>query len=100
MLPDVTDHTWKTGKALVTCQNRIAALSFNGEIQTPPDTKNYGTYPEFYFVWPKGTFYDTNPDGVLNPASATCRGDLQSGRINELSLNGKDVTTVTQESDS
>ena len=97
--PDVADHSWKTHRALATCQSRIADLSVTGEIQTPPDAKNYGTYPEFYFVWPKHTFYDTNPDGVLNPASATCRGDLRSGRIIELSLNGEDVTTRLQHVD-
>jgi hypothetical protein len=93
MVPETTDYAWRTHKVLATCQSRIAGLSFTGEIQMPPNVKNYGTFPNFYFVWPKGSFYSTNLNGVLKAASATCRGDLRSGRITELSLNGEDVTT-------
>jgi hypothetical protein len=97
--PETTDYAWRTQKVLATCQSRIAGLSFTGEIQTPPDVKNYGTFPDFYFVWPKGSFYSTNLNGMLKAASATCRGDLRSGRIIELSLNGEDVTTRLQHVD-
>lgn len=57
----------------------------------PPSAKNYGTYPEFYFVWPKGTFHVADYEGTLVPASATCRGQMDTGLITEMSLNGAET---------
>lgn len=86
-------------RALAACQARISALSIGGEVPAPPPTKNYGTAPEFYFVWPKGVFFYSDDEGVLNAASATCRGDIATGLITELSLNGEDVTAAPRRGD-
>lgn len=82
----------RVSRALNFCRVRIAALSSGGKILAPPPVKNYGTPPEFYFVWPKGMFSTSDGDGVLNPAAATCRGNIFTGLITELSMNGVDVT--------
>lgn len=84
----------QVARALVACQARISALSVGGKVPAPPPAKNYGTAPEFYFVWPKGVFYYSDNEGVLNAASATCKGDVATGLITELFLNGQDVTTA------
>lgn len=52
-----------------------------------------------YFVWPKGVFFYADRDGVLNAASATCSGDVTTGLITELSLNGQDVTAAPRRED-
>lgn len=90
------DHTWEAYRALTTCQDQIKTLSHAGEVPPLPDAKNQGTYPEFYFVWPKDTLYNSPSDKDLNVPAATCRGDLISGRIVEVFMNGQDVTTVLQ----
>lgn len=74
--------------ALTSCRNRIATWPKYDYVTMPPPAKNYGTPPDFYFVWPKGIFQVTNDEGERVPASATCRGHLDSGLITELSLNG------------
>jgi len=74
--------------ALATCQMRIARSTRYDRVPAPPPAKNYGTPPVFYFVWPRGSFHVTNDEGEDLPASATCRGHLDSGLITELSLNG------------
>ena len=84
----------QVARALAACQARIAALSVGAKVPAPPPAKNYGTLPEFYFVWPRGVFYYADSEGVLNAASATCRGYVATGLITELSLNGQDVTTA------
>ncbi|WP_306393424.1 hypothetical protein [Telluria beijingensis] len=89
----------QVARALATCQARIAALSVGGKVPAPPPAKNYGTEPEFYFVWPKGVFFYADSEGVLNAASATCRGDVATGLITELSLNGQDVTDAPRRED-
>lgn len=89
----------QVARALATCQARITALSIGGKVPDPPPAKNYGTLTEFYFVWPKGVFFYADSEGVLNAASATCRGDVTTGLITELSLNGQDVTTAPRRRD-
>jgi hypothetical protein len=97
MVPGVSaDHAWKVHNALATCQDQIQTLSPAGEVPPLPDAKNQGTYPEFYFVWPKDTRYYSPSDKDINVPAATCRGDLRSGRIVELFMNGQDVATVLQ----
>jgi hypothetical protein len=97
MNPDQeTDDAWRTQQALATCQDQIKTLSRAGEVPPLPDAKNQGTYPEFYFVWPKVTRYYSPFDKDLEVPAATCRGDLRSGRVVELFMNGQDVTTVLQ----
>lgn len=85
--------------ALATCRARISALSVGGDVPVPPPARNYGKAPEFYFVWPKGVFFYSDSEGVLNAASATCRGDVTTGLITELSLNGQDVTAAPRRRD-
>lgn len=94
--PPTDEHV---AQALEVCRSRIAALSAGGKVPAPPPAKNYGTLPEFYFVWPKGVFFYADSEGVLNAASATCRGDVTTGLITELSLNGQDVTTAPRQRD-
>ena len=89
----------QVARALAACQARIAALSVGGKVSAPPPAKNYGTLPDFYFVWPRGVFFYADSEGVLNAASATCRGDVATGLITELSLNGQDVTTAPRRED-
>ena len=97
MVPGVSaDHAWKVQKALATCQDQIQTLSPAGEVPPLSEAKNQGAYPEFYFVWPKDTRYYSRSDKDINVPAATCRGDLRSGRIVELFMNGQDVTTVLQ----
>jgi len=86
-------------QALEVCRSRITALSVGGKVPAPPPAKNYGTLPEFYFVWPKGVFFYADAEGVLNAASATCRGNVNTGLITELSLNGQDVTASPRRED-
>lgn len=96
---DDTPRGLKELAALMTCQKRISALSIGVKVPLPPAARNYGTPPDFYFVWPKGTFYYSDSEGVLNAAAATCRGDLATGLITELSLNGRDVTVAPRRED-
>lgn len=89
--PAVTDRkTELVAAALATCQKRIAASGKYDSVPVPPPAKNYGTPGNFYFVWPKGSFQVMNDEGTQLPASATCRGHLDTGLITELSLNGKE----------
>lgn len=90
------NHAWMVHEALATCQSEIQFLSHAGEVPPSPNVKNQGAYPEFYFVWLKDTRYYSSSDRDLNVPAATCRGDLISGHIVELLMNGQDVTTVLQ----
>jgi hypothetical protein len=97
MTPDQeTDDAWRSDEALATCRSQIQSLSPAGEVPPLPEAQNQGAHPEFYFVWPKDTRYYSPSDKDLNVPAATCRGDLRSGRIVELFMNGQDVTTVLQ----
>jgi hypothetical protein len=94
-----TDDAWRPYEALATCRSQIQSLSPAGEVPPLSEAKNQGAYPEFYFVWPKDTRYYSLSDKDLNVPAATCRGDLRSGHIVELFMNGQDITTVLQPDD-
>jgi len=91
-----TDDAWEPHEALATCRGEIQSLSPVGEVPPLPEAQNQGAHPEFYFVWPKDTRYYSPSDKDLNVPAATCRGDLRSGQIVALFMNGQDVTTVLQ----
>jgi len=91
-----TDDAWTPHEALAICQSQIRWLSPAGEVPPLAEARNQGAHPEFYFAWPKDTRYYSRSDKDLNVPAATCRGDLRSGHIVELFMNGQDVTTVLQ----
>lgn len=73
----------KTASALSACQQRIATLAAS---PSPPHAQNEDNYPQFHFTWPEGTLGRQSSVAHL---SATCRGDLRTGRITEVSVNGR-----------
>lgn len=73
----------KTALALSVCQQRIATLA---AAPSPPHAQNEGNYTQFHFTWPEGTLGRQSSVARL---SATCRGDLRTGRITEVSVNGR-----------
>lgn len=81
----------KVSAALLNCQQRIAGLAEYGGAETPPYTKNHGKGDEFYFAWGTGTFYFRNGFGAQVPMSASCIGNVSSGQIEHLTLNGKTI---------
>ena len=91
-----TDDAWGPHEALAACRGEIQSLSPAGEVPPLPEAQNQSAHPEFYFAWPKDTRYYYPTDKDLNVPAATCRGDLRSGHIVELFMNGQDVTTVLQ----
>jgi|GEM_PF-3352720 len=88
---DETVHARKVSAALLACQQRIAGLAEFGGADQPPYAKNYGKGNEFYFAWSRGTFHFTNAFGARVAMSASCVGDVDSGQIKHMTLNGKDV---------
>jgi hypothetical protein len=84
-------HRNKAMAALGRCQEAIHALAEYGGADTPPYTKNWGKGNEFYFAWPRGSFEFTNGFGAKVKMSASCSGDLETGVITDLTVNGKDV---------
>ena len=88
---DAQVHSRKISAALVQCQQRIAGLAEYGDAETPPYVKNYGSGNEFYFAWSAGSFHFKNGFGASVRMSASCAGDLSSGEIKHLTLNGKDI---------
>lgn len=81
----------KVGAALFACQQRIVGLAEYGGADTPPYVKNYGRGDEFYFAWGLGSFHFNNGFGAPLPMSASCIGQLSTGEIRQMTLNGKDI---------
>jgi hypothetical protein len=81
----------KVAQALVGCQQRIAGLAKYGNADTPPFVQNHGRDGEFYFAWPSGSFHFKNGFGAALKMSASCTGDVSTGKIKHLTLNGEDV---------
>lgn len=78
-------------KALLDCQYAIKSLAKFGDAEVPPYVQNFGKDGEYYFAWPLGSFHFVNGFGVKEKMSASCLGDLNTGKITQLTLNGKDV---------
>ena len=81
----------KISAALFQCQQRILGLAEYGDAEMPPYVKNYGKGDEFYFAWPSGTFHFKNGFGSPVRMSASCIGDVSTGEIKQLTLNGKEI---------
>jgi hypothetical protein len=81
----------KVAAALLACQKQIIAHSKFGDAEQPPFSQNHGSGNEFYFAWPTGSFHFKNGFGASVKMSASCIGDLSTGEIKALTLNGKDV---------
>jgi hypothetical protein len=81
----------QVSQALLTCQQAIRAQARYDGSDTPPYTRNYGSAGEFYFAWPTGSFYFTNQYGARETMSASCIGDLATGTIKQLTLNGQTI---------
>jgi type II secretory pathway pseudopilin PulG len=78
-------------QALAACQQAIRAQARYGGADAPPYTSNHGTGDEFYFAWPTGSFAFTNGFGAPEKMSASCIGDLRTGTITQLTLNGQTI---------
>jgi hypothetical protein len=78
-------------QALVACQQAIQAQAQYGAAEAPPYTSNHGTGREFYFAWPTGSFSFSNGFGARVNMSASCIGDLGTGTITQLTVNGKTI---------
>jgi hypothetical protein len=81
----------KVAAALLACQKQIIAHSKFGDAEQPPFSQNHGSGNEFYFAWPTGSFHFKNGFGASVKMSASCIGDLSTGEIKALTLNGEDV---------
>lgn len=77
--------------ALTQCQNAIRSAAQYGDAELPPYTANHGKDDEFYFAWPSGSFIFTNGFGGKVKMSASCTGSISNGKIEHLTLNGKDI---------
>jgi hypothetical protein len=81
----------KVMAALVHCQDTIHGLAEYGGADAPPYAQNYGKGNEFYFAWPQGSFEFTNGFGARVRMSASCIGNLTTGEITSLTVNGRDI---------
>lgn len=81
----------QVGRALLACQQAIQAQAQYGGADTPPYVRNYGTAGQFYFAWPTGSFAFPNGFGARTKMSASCIGDLETGTITQLTLNGQTI---------
>jgi hypothetical protein len=81
----------KVMAALARCQQAIQSTAQYGGADTPPYVKNYGKGDEFYFAWPAGSFEFSNGFGARVKMSASCIGDIPTGEIKSLTINGKDI---------
>ena len=88
-------HDRQVSAALLACQQRIAALAEFGGAEIPPYTKNWGKGDEFYFAWQTGSFHFKNGVGASLPMSASCTGVVSTGSIEHLTLDSKDIISVT-----
>jgi hypothetical protein len=77
--------------ALAQCQHAIRAHAQYGEAETPPYVPNHGRDDEFHFAWAPGAFHFTNGFGAKVRMSASCNGNVSSGKIQSLTLTGKDL---------
>jgi len=84
-------HSRQVSQALANCQHRIRSTAQFGDAELPPHVQNYGTKGEFYFAWPSGSFHFKNGFGAPLKMSASCIGDLSTGEIKQMTVNGKDV---------
>lgn len=82
-------HDRAVASALLACQQRIAGLAEFGGAEMPPYSKNWGKGDEFYFAWQRGTFHFKNGFGASVPMSASCIGSVSTGKIQQLTVNGK-----------
>lgn len=78
-------------KALLNCQYAIRGAAKFGDAELPPYVKNHGSKNEFYFAWPNGSFHFTNGFGAKEKMSASCIGELDTGTIKSITLNGQDI---------
>lgn len=81
----------RVARALLACQKSLVGQALFGNAEMPPPVANYGSGDEFYFTWPIGSFYFKNGFGASIKMSASCIGDISTGKIRQLTLNGKDV---------
>lgn len=84
-------HDRKVSAALLACQQRIAGLAEFGGAEMPPYSKNWAKGDEFFFSWPRGSFYFKNGFGAAVPMSASCTGIVSSQTIEHVTLDGKIV---------
>lgn len=84
-------YTSAVRAALFQCQTAIASTAKYGGSDTPPYVKNNGSKDDFYFAWPRGSFYFTNAYGAKEAMSASCNGSLKDGTISSMTLNAKDL---------
>jgi hypothetical protein len=80
----------KVSAALLNCQQRIQARAEYGGADMPPYARNHGGADEFYFAWPRGSFEFPNAFGARVKMSASCNGNLATGEITSLTIDGKD----------
>lgn len=81
----------KVSNALANCQQRIVSQAEFGDAETPPAAKNYGKGNEFYFAWGVGSFHFKNQYGSPMKMSASCIGEVDSGLIRQLTINGQSI---------
>jgi hypothetical protein len=78
-------------QALATCQRAIRTQALYDGADRPPYVPNRGGAGEFQFVWPSGSFHFTNAFGARLKMSASCSGDLRTGTITGLTVNGQTI---------
>jgi hypothetical protein len=84
-------HARQVQRALLACQQAIQAQARFGGAEMPPYTRNHGSGNEFYFAWPTGSFTFSNQFGAAEKMSASCIGDVDTGTITQLTINGHTI---------